>query len=114
MTPLFFQTFTNFLNAAVGRNQEFEDLIKAKDITRVKTLFTSRSTMTAEALKEYDPHQHDITRRQDKIVKNKLGERKGTVKRWKLPLNYPQYINEISVVFCNTPRFSTSGWGWLR
>lgn len=99
MTPLFFQTFTNFLNAAVGRNQEFEDLIKAKDITRVKTLFTSRSTMTAEALKEYDPHQHDITRRQDKIVKNKLGERKGTVKRWKLPLNYPQYINEISVVF---------------
>ncbi|MCC8175507.1 MAG: phage portal protein [Bacteroidales bacterium] len=99
MIPPFFQSFTNFLNAAVGRNQEFEDLIKAKDITRVKTLFTSRAAMTAEALKEYDPHQHDITRRQDKIVKNKLGERKGTVKRWKLPLNYPQYINEISVVF---------------
>lgn len=94
-----FQTFANYLNAAVGRNQEFEQLIKAKDISRVKTLFVSRETKTAEALREYDPHQHEINARPDKIVKNKLGERKGTVRRWKLPLNYPQYINEISVVF---------------
>ena len=91
--------FTNYLNAVVGRNQEFEELIKAKDISRVKELFTTREALTAEAMKEYDPKQHDIMSRPDKILKNPKGERKGTVKRWKLPINYPQYINEISVVF---------------
>lgn len=91
--------FTNYLNAVVGRNQEFDELIKAKDISRVKQLFVSRETQTAEAMKEYNPARHEINKREDKIVLNKKGERKGIVKRWKLPLNYPQYINEISVVF---------------
>ncbi len=91
--------FTNYLNAAVGKNQEFDELIKAKDISRVKTLFLSREEQTAEAMREYDTRTHEINKRQDKIVRNKLGQRKDTVKRWKLPLNYPQYINEISVVF---------------
>lgn len=91
--------FTNYLNAVVGRNQEFDELIKAKDISRVKLLFQSREEMTAEAMIEYDTRMHEINKREDKIVRNKLGQRKGTVKRWKLPLNYPQYINEISVVF---------------
>ena len=95
----FIQMFTNYLNAVVGRNQEFEELIKAKDISRVKELFTTREALTAEAMKEYDPKQHEIMARPDKILKNSKGERKGTLKRWKLPINYPQYINEISVVF---------------
>lgn len=95
----YFQMFANYLNAVVGRNQEFDDLIKAKDISRVKSLFQSREEMTAEAMKEYDTRFHDINKREDKIVRNKLGQRKGVIKRWKLPLNYPQYINEISVVF---------------
>lgn len=95
----FIQMFTNYLNAVVGRNQEFEELIKAKDISRVKELFTTREALTAEAMKEYDPKQHEIMSRQDKILKNPKGERKGTLKRWKLPINYPQYINEIALVF---------------
>ena len=95
----FFSMFTNYLNAVVGRNQEFDELIKAKDISRVKSLFQSREELTAEAMSEYDTRLHEINKRKDKIVRNKLGQRKGIVKRWKLPLNYPQYINEISVVF---------------
>lgn len=95
----FIQMFTNYLNAVVGRNQEFDELIKAKDISRVKTLFVSHETETARAMREYDPHLHTINARKDKILLNKLGQRKGTIKRWKLPLNYPQYINEIAVVF---------------
>ena len=91
--------FTNYLNAVVGRNQEFEELIKAKDISRVKELFSSREEMSNQAMKEYDPNKHEIMNREDKIVLNKKGERKGVVTRWKLPINYPQYINEISVVF---------------
>lgn len=95
----FFSMFTNYLNAVVGRNQEFDELIKAKDISRVKSLFQSREELTAEAMSEYDTRMHEINKRKDKIVRNKLGQRKGIIKRWKLPLNYPQYINEISVVF---------------
>lgn len=95
----FIQMFTNYLNAVVGRNQEFEELIKAKDISRVKELFTTREALTAEAMKEYDPKQHEIMSRPDKILKNPKGERKGALKRWKLPINYPQYINEIALVF---------------
>ena len=95
----FFRVFTNYLNAVAGRNQEFEELIKAKDISRVKELFESRDEMAAEALKEYDPHRHSIMERPDKILKNTKGERTGTMKRWKLPINYPVYINEMSVVF---------------
>lgn len=95
----FFQTAVNYINAAVGRNQEFEDLIKARDISRIKTLFRSYEQETNEAMREYNPLAHEIMHREDKIVRNKLGQRKSTIKRWKLPLNYPQYINEISVVF---------------
>lgn len=95
----YFRMFANYLNAAVGRNQEFDELIKAKDISRVKTLFQAREEQTAEAMSEYDTRLHEINKRKDKIVRNKLGQRKGVVKRWKLPLNYPQYINEIAVVF---------------
>ena len=91
--------FTNYRIEVVGRNQEFEELIKAKDISRVKELFTTREALTAEAMKEYDPKQHEIMSRPDKILKNPKGERKGTLKRWKLPINYPQYINEIALVF---------------
>lgn len=98
-TMSIFRMATNYINAVVGRNQEFDELIKAKDISRLKTLFTSQEVETAEAMREYDPALHEINNRKDKIVRNKLGERKGVVKRWKLPLNYPQYINEISVVF---------------
>lgn len=95
----FIQMFTNYRIEVVGRNQEFEELIKAKDISRVKELFTTREALTAEAMKEYDPKQHEIMSRPDKILKNPKGERKGTLKRWKLPINYPQYINEIALVF---------------
>lgn len=94
-----FRIFTNYLNSVVGRNQEFEELIKAKDISRVQDLFVNRELLAAEAIREYDTEQHEIMNRPDKILLNKKGERKGTLHRWKLPLNYPQYINEIALVF---------------
>lgn len=94
-----FQMFTNYFNAVTGRNQEFDDLIKAKDISRIKTLFTTKEVETMEALREYDTRTHLINQREDKIVRNKLGQRKSVIKRWKLPLNYPQFINEVAVVF---------------
>ena len=79
--------FTNYLNSVVGRNQEFEQLIKAKDISRVKEMFSTRETLVSEAIKEYDPNQHEIMKRPDKVLTDAKGERKGTLKRWKLPMH---------------------------
>lgn len=95
----FFQIFTNYLNSVVGRNQEFEELIAAKDISRVKSMFTTREEMAQEAIREYNTETHNIMGRPNKIITNAKGERKGEVKRWKLPIGYPQYINEIALVF---------------
>ena len=90
---------TNYLFAVAGRNQEFEELIARKDIGRVKQLFTSNKEEVDEARAEYDTESHKILNRPDKILKDKEGKRIGSVKRWKLPVGYPVYINEIALVF---------------
>lgn len=89
----------NQINAAAGRNQTFEELIAAGDISRVKALMVSRETATMEAIKEYDVECHDIMKRLDKVVKDKDGNIKDIVQRWKLPIDYPKYINEVALVF---------------
>lgn len=89
----------NQINAAAGRNQTFEELIAAGDISRVKALMVSRETATMEAIKEYDVEKHDIMKRLDKVVKDKEGNIKDIVQRWKLPIDYPKYINEVALVF---------------
>ncbi len=94
-----FNSITNLFNAAVGRNQDFEQLIAAKDINRVINLMDCRREEAAEAMKEFDPKTHAIMERKDKVLKDLKGQRKGTLTRWKLPVGYPVYINEISLVF---------------
>ena len=94
-----FTNITNLFNAAVGRNQDFEQLIAAKDITRVINLMDCRKKEAAEAMREYDPRTHAIMGRKDKVLKDMKGNRKGTLTRWKLPIGYPVYINEMSLVF---------------
>lgn len=94
-----FDLFRNYLNALVGRNQEFEALLAAKDISAVKDKMTSRLPMVEEAYKEYNTSTHEIMKREDKIITDKKGNfiRKEPV--WKLPIPYPVYINEIALVF---------------
>ena len=94
-----FNTIANLFNATVGRNQEFEQLIVAKDIGRVISLMDSHQQEADEALKEYNPKTHVIMERKDKILKDLTGKRKGTLARWKLRVGYPVYINEMSLVF---------------
>ncbi len=94
-----FNQITNLFNAVVGKNQDFEQLIVAQDINRVKSLMDNHREDAEAALKEYDPATHNIMSRKDKVLKDKDGNRKGTLTRWKLPVGYPMYINEISLVF---------------
>ena len=51
---MLFDLFRNYLNALVGRNQEFEKLLAAKDISAVKERMGNRMDMAIAALKEYE------------------------------------------------------------
>jgi len=94
-----FDLFRNYLNALIGNNQEFEQLLAAHDISAVKDKMRSRDEFIKPAMKEYDTLSHEVMKREDKIITDKKGNflRKEPV--WKLPIPYPVYINEISLVF---------------
>lgn len=81
--------------------KEFDDYLQAKDISSLKTAFrdANREEQIMQAIKEYNTKTHDVMYREDKIITDKAGRilRKEPV--WKLPIPYPVYINEISVVF---------------
>lgn len=49
-----FDLFRNYLNALVGRNQEFEALLAAKDISSVKTKMANRFPLIEDARREYE------------------------------------------------------------
>lgn len=71
---MLFDLFRNYLNALVGRNQEFEKLLAAKDISAVKERMGNRMDMAIAALKEYEVTSHEIMKREDKIITDKKGE----------------------------------------
>ncbi|MCS2679876.1 hypothetical protein NXV81_05015 [Bacteroides ovatus] len=55
-----FNWIVNGVNAAVGRNQEFEQLLKAKDVNRALSQMTDNSAKVEAALKVYDIQQHEV------------------------------------------------------
>ena len=91
--------FRNYMNALVGRNQEFEELLAAGDIDAVREKMIQRQQLIEDATREYDVLKHEVMKREDKIVTNQKGERIGTEKVHRLPIPYQVYINEISLVF---------------
>lgn len=96
---VFFDLIQNYLNAIVGRNQEFEKLLKAKDISAIKDQMRTRGSFALAALKEYDVKQHEVMKREDKIITDKKGNFLRKESAWKLPIPYQVYINEIALVF---------------
>ncbi|MCM1079711.1 MAG: phage portal protein [Bacteroidales bacterium] len=97
-----FDSLINFFNAAAGRNQDFDELVKAGDIDGVMSKMDSRQVQTMEAARMYDPREHSIVmdpNRQGKVIENADGQRVGFVRQWRLPIPYPRYINEIALVF---------------
>lgn len=96
---MLFDLFRNYLNALVGRNQEFEKLLAAKDISAVKERMDNRMDMAIAALKEYEVTSHEIMKREDKIITDKKGNFIRLEPVWKLPIPYQVYINEIALVF---------------
>lgn len=89
----------NYVNALIGKNQEFEQLLEAKDITAVKERMTIRTEEVLSAIKEYDTASHEVNNRPDKVVTDKEGSVIRHEAVWKLPIPYPVYINEVALTF---------------
>ena len=95
-----FDIFFSRIKAAVGYQQTFEDKVVAGDIGSALGMMELNEAQVNKAIKEYQVEQHEIMKRMDKpIFDSKTGKFKGWVKRWKLPLSYATYINEIALVF---------------
>lgn len=95
----FFDVLRNSINSIAGRKQEFDELLKAKDISAAIEQMTSRQELIVDAMKDYDTFQHPVNFREDKMVTDKNGNFLRREKVWKLPVPYPVYINEIALVF---------------
>ena len=92
-------SFCNFLYSVVGVNQEFEQLLKNRDISAVKERMQCNVNSIVEAISEYNTRTHDINKRPDKIITDKKGNFLRKEEVWKLPIPYQTYINEIALVF---------------
>lgn len=95
----FFDILRNSMNSILGRKQEFEELLAARDIDAVRNQMTSRSEYASAALKEYNANTHRVMLREDKILTDKKGNMRKKVKVAKLAIPYQKYINEIALVF---------------
>ncbi len=89
----------NSINAAVGYQQSFEELIKNKDIPRAISMMEDRSKEAAENLRFYHTKTHKVMKRPRKAIYDKEGNylRDKDVNRIAIP--YQMYINEIALVF---------------
>ncbi|MCM1217624.1 MAG: phage portal protein [Lachnospiraceae bacterium] len=96
---VFFDILKNSMNSILGRKQEFEELLAARDIDGVRSQMTSRSAQAIAALQEYNTQTHRVMFREDKILTDKAGKMRSKVSVAKLPIPYQQYINEIALVF---------------
>lgn len=76
----------------------FDELLADKDVNGVLSTMENNSEYASNNIKKYNVSTHIINNREDKILTNEKGQRTGIKKQWKLPINYPKYINEISLV----------------
>lgn len=94
-----FNVITNNVKAAVGYQQTFEELLASKDVSRAKNFMNDHSIRAEQALLEYDVETHEVMKRKDKPIYDKKGNFLRFQKRWKIPIPYPAFINEIALVF---------------
>ena len=87
---------SNEVKAAIGYQQNFADLLTAKDVTRALSMMKAHAEEAANNLREYKIDTHKVMERKDRAVYDKKGNFLRWSKRWKIPIPYPQFINEIS------------------
>jgi hypothetical protein len=92
-------TIRNEVKAAVGYQQTFTELLDSKDVSRAVSMMHDCSIQAAKNLLEYDISSHKINEREDRAVYDKKGNFLRWSKRWKIPIPYQQFINEVALVF---------------
>lgn len=89
----------NEFKAAIGYKQKFDELIASKDISRAISYMQDNTVRVETAIKEYDVTTHEVMKRMDKPIYDSKGNFVRFEKRWKLPVPYQAFINEIALVF---------------
>lgn len=89
-----FNYLQNSIKNALGVERDLYQLIQDRDISRAKQIFQDRDIEVQEAIKEYDPNEHEVMFRRDKPRKGKEPYRVQ-----KLPRSWQRYINEIALFF---------------
>lgn len=89
----------NEVKAAVGYQQGFAELLEAKDVSRALTMMHNHSIASIQSLKEYKVESHKVMERKDRAVYDKNGNFLRWSKKWKIPIPYQPFINEIALVF---------------
>ena len=91
---------TNNIKAASGVQQDFATLLENEDVSRALNIMHDHSVKAAEYLKEYNVNTHKVvTERKDKPIYDKNGNYLRLQKKWKIPIPYQEFINEIALVF---------------
>ena len=91
--------FKNEVKAALGYQQSFAELLASKDVTRAISMMRNRSVAAADNLLLYETETHKVMERKDRPVFDKKGQFLRWSKRWKIPIPYQVFINEIALVF---------------
>ena len=94
-----FNVVSNEVKAAVGYQQDFAQLLASKDVTRAIHFMHDHSIAATQNLLEYDIESHKIMKRKDKPIYDKQGNFLRFQKRWKIPIPYQLFINEVALVF---------------
>ena len=92
-------SIANEVKAAIGYQQSFTELLEAQDVSRAVSMMKDCSIQAAQNLKEYEISTHKINECQDRAVFDKKGNFLRWSKRWKIPIPYQPFINEIALVF---------------
>lgn len=90
---------TNQVKAAVGYQQSFTELLDSKDVTRALSMMHDHSKEATDNLKTYEVATHKVMEIKDRPVFDKKGNFLRWVQKNKIPIPYPKYINEVSLVF---------------
>lgn len=88
----------NEVKAAVGYQQNFTELLEAGDVTRALAMMKENNE-AIDNLRTYNIATHKVMERTDKAVFDKKGNFLRWQKKWKIPIPYPLFINEVALVF---------------
>lgn len=89
-----FNFLQNSIKNGLGVDRDLYQLIQDRDISKAKQVFQNRDVEVQEAIKEYNPNEHEVMNRRDKPRKGKA-----PYVVQKLPRSWQKYINEIALFF---------------